>query len=273
MDTCTGLLQLVRPHNIAAAAMSVAAGFMMAGSAPPPWPLLLAAAVSVSAGNTINDYFDRDIDRVNKPGRPIPSGRLSARTVLVLYAAQVLLLAVLCPLLSAPSCAWLAAWVILLFVYSSLLKRLYLAGNLLVSAVASSGFLLGSMSGGAMEAGLPPALLSFPFVLGRELVKDVEDLEGDRACGARTLPAVSGRRTALRLAAILFALLAAAFPVPGLAGMYGPAYLAVMLATVVPILVLCAALSLADRRIRTVSILLKIAMFFGILAFYLGSRG
>ena len=68
-----------------------------------------------------------------------------------------------------------------------------------------------------------------------------------------------------------FTLLAATFPVPYAAGMYGRGYLATVCATVIPILAVSAVLCFARRAPQAVSLLLKIGMFFGVAAFYLGS--
>lgn len=266
-------LQIIRPHNVAAAVLCVAAGYAVAGSGA-SWPMLLlaAAALVTAAGNVINDYFDYDIDAINKPRRPLPSGAVTRGEARWLYILLLIAIAVCIALLPLFEGAWIGAWAILLHWYSSRLKRMYLAGNLLVSAVAASGFVLGAAAAGDAAAGMLPAGLTFFFVLGRELVKDVEDIEGDRACGARTVPVVAGRRAALGAASAIFILLAAAFPVPYFTGTYGPLYLAVMLAAVLPILGLSAGLSLAQRSPGMVSLLLKAGMFFGIAAFYLGAR-
>jgi 4-hydroxybenzoate polyprenyltransferase len=73
-------LQLLRPANVATALADVLAGFAIAGLANPPalpW-LLLATAALYAGGIVLNDVFDRDLDRVERPERPIPSGRIPA---------------------------------------------------------------------------------------------------------------------------------------------------------------------------------------------------
>jgi geranylgeranylglycerol-phosphate geranylgeranyltransferase len=264
---------LIRPHNIAAAVLSVAAGYAVAGGGD-AWPvwLLLSTALVTAAGNAINDYYDIDIDSINKPRRPIPSGGVKPGVALVFYIALLALLAACMIRIPAAQKVWIAAWALLLHIYSWKAKRAYLAGNLLVAAVVSSSFLLGAFAAGATRAGIVPASFIFLFVLGRELVKDAEDVAGDRECGARTVPAVSGPAAALRAAAILFAVLAAAVPLPYMLGVFGGAYLATMLLSVVPILVVSCILCLMGRSPSVVSLLLKIGMFFGVAAFYLGSR-
>jgi geranylgeranylglycerol-phosphate geranylgeranyltransferase len=272
---------LIRPHNIAAAVLSVAAGFAIAGGAAgegqvegAAWPvwLLAATAVATAAGNVINDWYDRDIDAINKPRRPIPSGHVRPRSAVALYVVLLAALALCVTRLPAPEAVWVAAWAFLLHLYSWKAKRLFLAGNLLVASVVSSAFLMGAMAGGDIAAGILPAAFSLMFVLGRELVKDAEDIEGDSRCGAKTVPVVSGQGAALGAAAVIFVLLAAAAPVPYFMSMYSRAYLWTMVLSVVPVLVVSCVMCAGRRAPGAVSILLKIGMFFGIAAFWLGSR-
>ncbi len=265
---------LLRPHNAAAAVLSVEAGHALSsGRISPPWLLLASVAIATSAGNVINDLRDVDIDAINKPGRPLPSGAVSVRAAGVIYYSLLVILLILLLNLPPVQAAWIVLWVILLHVYSVRLKRLFLAGNLLVAAVSASGFLLGAYAGGDISTGFIPAGFTFPFVTGREIVKDCEDIEGDRRCGTRTMPVLLGIRVPLNAAAVIFLLLAVTFPLPYLAGIYGRAYGLIMAVSVTPVLLLSFILSVRKRRPGLVSILLKVGMFFGILAFFFSGKG
>ena len=273
MQRLFNLLLLIRPHNVAAAVLSVAVGYGIASSGMAPWMLLAGVATATAGGNIINDIQDRDIDRINKPWRPFPSRSLSPLSGWVLYAAFIALTILVITRLPIHHAVWIASWVILLHLYSTRLKRIYLAGNLLVSLVSASGFLLGAYAGGAASAGAIPAGFTFFFVMGREFVKDTDDIEGDRACGARTVPIVSGKEKALKISALVFLLLALSFPLPWVVGIYGPLYALIMICTVVPILFVSAWFSWRGRSLDRVSGLLKLGMFCGMLAFYFGPRG
>ena len=89
----------------------------------------------------------------------------------------------------------------------------------------------------------------------------------------RTVPVVSGPGAALYASGAIFALLAAAIPVPWILGVYGNAYIYVMLLSVLPVLVVSCALCMRRKSPGLVSFLLKLGMFFGVAAFYLGSIG
>ena len=272
MRKILSIIIVMRPHNVAAAVLSVAVGFAMTGSTRWPWLVFAAAAFATAAGNTINDIYDVDIDRVNKPRRPLAAGVLSTNAAIGLYAFFFAASVFLMLFLPGHAAVWIGVWIMLLHIYSWRLKRMYLAGNILVSAVAGSGFLLGSYVGGNVGMGAIPAAYTLFFVMGREIVKDTDDIEGDRQCRARTFPIVSGRRAALTTALVLFLALCISIPAPSFAGMYGMTYALIMLLSVVPILLISIWIVLKGRSLGAVSTLLKIGMFFGCVAFYFGPR-
>lgn len=274
MHIIFALIRITRPHNVAAATLSTLVGYRMTMAAGIPWWLLAGVVTATAAGNVINDIQDREIDRINKPLRPIPSGSLPVQAAWYVYGVSVLLALVIGVRLPLEQGLWIVSWIILLHLYSARFKRVYLAGNLLVALVSSSGFLLGALAAGRISAGFIPAFYTFLFVMGRELVKDTEDCGGDRAHGARTAPIVHGERFALRASALIFAILAVTFPLPSVLGHYSSLYGVIMVCSVVPILVVSVFLVLRSDRTALVSSLLKLGMFFGILAFYFGpTRG
>ncbi len=268
MTRFLNLLSIIRAHNIAAALMAVAAGYYMNGKEGFPGALLAAVAFTTGAGNVINDYFDIDIDRINKPERPIPSGSISRRKALYLYGVLLAGVIVVIPLLDTVQYLWILAWVVILHLYSMVFKRRFVIGNLLVSMVTGTGFLLGAYSSGNIETGMIPAVFTFFFILAREIVKDCEDMEGDFFCGSTTIVVVRGRNASMKLAAALFILLAMAFPIPYLAGTYNTSYLVIILVFIVPILVSSAILAFYGKSPGLISILLKLGIFAGIIAFY-----
>ena len=80
-----GFLELTRPANAVATGVLTFTGAFVAGGVGAPTPMVFAVVATVLAtggGNAINDYFDRDIDAINRPGRPIPRGAVSPRSTL-----------------------------------------------------------------------------------------------------------------------------------------------------------------------------------------------
>ena len=204
---------ILRPFNCLMASAAAMIGLALAGGMQPKATLLIFVIVFLvtGAGNAINDYYDRDIDSINRPGRPIPSGRISPpaafRYSLALFLAGCLLAGLVNPI-----CFALAAFnSILLFLYARSLKAMPLSGNVTVSFLTGSTFLFGGAAVGmqGLQANLIPFLLSFLVSMSREIAKDIEDMAGDMVGGARTLPILAGERPA-RLLTAGFALAAVA---------------------------------------------------------------
>jgi geranylgeranylglycerol-phosphate geranylgeranyltransferase len=164
-------------------------------------------------------------------------------------------------------------WTVLLFVYSAKLKTRLLWGNLLVSSVCASGFLVGAALAGSLRAGFIPAALAFCFLMGREIVKDVEDLPGDRAVGAHTLAENLGAPRALAVALLFFVMFALLAPWPYWTQLCNRNYLVVMLLGALPLLAWASWSMMRDhssRNLLRVSWILKVDMFVGVLGFWFG---
>jgi geranylgeranylglycerol-phosphate geranylgeranyltransferase len=194
--TLAGYLKVVRPVNAGVSGLTAALAVLIAtGRLDGPVLLLIAVVTLITgAGNVINDYFDIAIDQVNRPDRPIPAGivsRSGARTyALLLFVAGVLL-----SLGTTPFCALLATFnALLLILYAARLKAVPLVGNLTVSYLAASIFIFGGALAGipGVLVTVPIAAITFLGMVARELLKDGEDIDGDVAGGARTLPMLIG---------------------------------------------------------------------------------
>lgn len=276
MTRLLAFIEITRPHNMLAASLGVVAGYWIAGGreAAGIWPGALITALVTGAGNVINDWYDHDIDRTNKPRRPLPSGRITRRAAVRYYALLCALLTVAAFVtLPIAVAAIVVVWQAALYLYAWRLKRALVAGNLLVASVTSSAFLVGALLAGRPSAALVPVAIAFVFVFSRELVKGAEDVDGDRAAGVRTVAVVMGVERAVMLAAALMVGLALLLPLPTLTGYYGRRYFYAMELLVVPGLLGGAWWMLRRPSRRTynrVSWLLKITMFFGILALALG---
>ncbi|WP_394743055.1 geranylgeranylglycerol-phosphate geranylgeranyltransferase [Natronococcus roseus] len=232
-ETVRGLLELTRPVNVIAASVLTFIGAFVAGGVT-SHPLEVTAAVAatglaVGAGNAINDYFDREIDRINQPERAIPRGAVSPRGALafsvVLFAGAIGLALVL---------PWLAIAIavinlLALVAYTELFKGLPGLGNALVAYLVGSTFLFGAAAVGEVGPAAVLFVLAGVATLTREIIKDVEDLEGDREEGLNTLPIAIGERPALAVATALLIVAVLASPVPYALGEFGVAYLAVVL--------------------------------------------
>jgi geranylgeranylglycerol-phosphate geranylgeranyltransferase len=259
------ILEILRPANCLMAGLAAVTGLVIAGSLDllAASTVFLAAFLVTGAGNAVNDYYDREIDAVNRPKRPIPSRRISPRDALILSSV---LFAVGCLLatLASESCLFIAILnSVLLFFYARDLKAMPVAGNCCVSYLTGSTFLFGGAALGpaGAAANMFPAALSFLATMSREIVKDIEDMEGDRKGGARTLPILVGRPVS-SAAAAAFALLAV---VLSLLAPFGTAYMAII--AVADILFLISMLKIARGDASDSQRALKLGMALALLAF------
>jgi len=269
-------LQLIRPVNVAIGAVSIFLGAFITGTVQPLMKVLLACAsggLITGGANAINDYFDVEIDRINKPHRPLASGRIrprdAIRFAIVLFAVGLLLSLAINP--AALAIATFATGMVAL--YSAKLKGTVLWGNVTVSAVSALAFLYGGVAVGRVGAAWIPAGFALLFHFGREIIKDVEDGEGDRRGHALTLPVKYGERAALSVATAVFVALIGATLLPYLVRIYDSLYLAVVLLgvdTVLLFVIVSMWRNPAPRNLGRLSNLLKADMVVGLVAIYLG---
>lgn len=269
-------IEISRPHNMIAAAGCVLSGYLLTGgrSLGDIWAPFAFTALVTGFGNLINDYHDRDIDQVNKPRRPIPSGRLTPAYVLAVYwvgsIATTLAMLVFVPVRLA---ALMIVWEVLLYYYARTGKRVALVGNLMIASIAASAFWGGAILTGNYGPSGFPMLLAFLLVMGRELVKGAEDVEGDRGAGASTLAVRYGAESSAYSGVVFLLLCVVAAPVPALIEHYGRTYSVVMELLFVPGVLVASLLTLRSPRraaLHRASWILKIQMFFGIVAMALG---
>ena len=275
-DRFRGSLGVVRPVNVLIVGISVAVGAYLSGTLLALKVLLacMSAGMILAAGNAINDVCDSEIDSINNPKRPVPSGLLTRRAASVggifLFSLGILLSWLISPsaLLIAVSCC------ALLVAYAVWLKRQGLWGNLLVSMLTALAFIYGGVAVRNPLGALFPAAFAFLFHLGREMVKDVADVKGDRGVQARTFPVLFGERAGVLFAGAVFALLILVTPLPFILGFYGVFYMIFVLIGVD--LVLAAILvALITRKTwmstSRASTLLKMDMVAGLVALVVGT--
>lgn len=219
---------MIRPLNALVAGCAGVIGYLMATGTIVPGVLILFLVVFLvtGAGNSINDYFDVEIDRINRPDRPLPSGRIRKRAVLT-YATLLFITGVALSFLTSSYCVVIAVFnSLLLIFYAATLKKTPGAGNIAISYLSASIFLFGGAYygiPGVMKV-LPVALITFFAMLAREIWKDAEDIEGDLANRAATLPVIMGVHSAIHLGFAFLICAVAASLVPVL--WWGPYYLA-----------------------------------------------
>lgn len=235
MRRARALLALTRPPNGVMMFLGVLAGhFVSSGRAPdlPSAALAFLTAYCLNGSSmVVNDVVDLDVDRVNAPGRPLPSGAVGVGEALALAVTLGLVGLASSLLLGTVTFAIAAAFYAIALAYNLRLKPLGLVGNAAVSSTVAAPFLFGSaMASGSLEAGATTlAVLAGLSNLGREVVKGIADVEGDRIRGLRTVALSRGERWAAFTGASFVLAAVALSPLPYLLGVLGWAYLPVVL--------------------------------------------
>jgi geranylgeranylglycerol-phosphate geranylgeranyltransferase len=221
----------------------------------------------------INDYYDAGIDAVNRADRPIPAGLVSRQAALW-YAGVLFIAGITASLFTNPLCTGFAMFNSLLLVaYAARLKGMPLIGNLAVAYLTGSVFLFGGAFAGmpGLVRLVPLSVMSFLATMARELLKDAEDVEGDAAGGASTLPLRIGVKKTAYCAFVFTLLSTVASIVPF--WWWGAPYLAMI--GIVDLVLLGAALKAlhcenpACVRSSGVSAVLKYSMFASLIVFTL----
>lgn len=279
-------LELARIHNCTFAGVGVVIGALVAtGGMLVPiqiFPLgFLVAALVAAGGNTINDYFDRSIDRINRPERPIPSGKISPEKALTaaqgFFITGILLSALMgnlyCLLLAMINSAVLVA-------YAGVLKKRGLIGNVTIGYLVGSTFLFGGLSTSVYrpKALLPTELLILVLMaglatVGRELIKAIQDMEGDKKCGLKTFPIVRGRKKAALLAVIFTLAAIVLSPVPYVNRIFGDYYFYPLVVSVVAFSAGATKIAIDQSKngAKKASLAHKVGMGLGLLAFVAGA--
>jgi geranylgeranylglycerol-phosphate geranylgeranyltransferase len=191
-----GLLAITRPVNSLVAGLAALLGYIVATGTIAPLALILVPIVFAitAGGNVFNDLCDLEIDRINRPDRPLPSGKVTPGAAGALATALFAAGLGLTIPAGLPCTVIAVANSLLLVAYARVLKRTVFWGNVAVSYLSASIYPFGGALAGipAMVQTLPLAGITFLAMLSRELLKDAEDVPGDSLAGARTVPIVHG---------------------------------------------------------------------------------
>ena len=278
-------IELARPLNCLLTGAAVLIGAVVTvGNLNIPWQVLtftfLTAAFVAAGGNALNDYSDQEIDHINRPDRPIPSGRITALGALI--TSQVLLMAgIAFTAFLNPYClliAGLNSHVLVLYAWK--LKRWGLAGNLSIGYLVGSTFLFGGFAIASLGATptIPGKLLILVLMaslstVGRELIKAIEDMKGDRKLGLRTFPIRHGADKAAVLAVGFIFAATAISPMPYVLGIFGWQYLVLVMVSIAAFLIaaMIIAQSWEPKAAAKASLACKVGMGLGLLAFMVGA--
>lgn len=268
-------LNISRPINVLITFFSIPVAYWIAGGS-----ILLEALLAASSGalvtagaNAINDVFDIEIDRINKPSRPLPSGELSIYDAKRFWFITSFFAILINFFVNAYALLIVVFAIALLYYYSFKLKQTVLIGNITVSLMTAMAFIYGGVVSENVLRAIIPALFAFFVNLARELIKDIEDIEGDRQKGAVTFAVKYGVRKSIFLSSIILLMLILITIAVALYGSYNISFLyIVFIADLFFIWIVVTLLKdYSLPKIKRASILLKICMVIGLLSIISGS--
>ncbi len=274
MKKVTGYLKLLRPKNAVMSAIGSTIGWLAGGRSDLVHYLIVALVppLVLMGGNAINDFFDFEIDAINKPYRPIPQGIISRKEAFMSYV----LLSFVAVTISLPL-GWIPfiialSFAIIWYFYARTLKAKGLIGNVIVSTGVGFTIIFGhiSASGGISLLPITLALIAFTANLAREIIKTVEDLPGDKKAGLSTVPIKFGIRKTRTLTKGLVALTCLLAFIPFFLRLMNLIYLVFSIISVLMLIyVLLQTNHLSPEIAGSLSKLLKIAMALGLLGMLL----
>ena len=288
------LVKMSRPVNIVIAMVTLVIGYYLLGQMPThengiTWvSLILQAfgfAFAIAFANIQNDIWDLDSDRLNRPERPLVSGKVSvaaarrAWIILLVLTIAVGLADSLMTKTNGTACIFFVLLSVLLVAYNKRLKHIPLLKNMTVAFLCATPLILSlfyptglkasieSTLGISNKIGLlyPAMLFAFLLTTAREIYKDLEDETGDLKAGIMTFPLIAGAPTARRLAGFICIFCWAILPLPVAQGYYPTLFLiitgAIFTPTILSILIFA-----HKRNYRRAQKLVKVAMFAGLIA-------
>ena len=281
MGKLTGFVRLMRPVNCLMMGFAVIVGAILAGFQISTLHLIniafgfMTGFTLCGAAMAINDYYDRAIDAINEPQRPLPSGVVTSREVLLFVAFLSIagfifasIVSILCLLVAAVS-------LIITVTYLTVGKRSGLPGNFLVSACVAIPFVYGSVTAiSTLRLNVILfALMAFLSNTGREITKGIVDVKGDNSEGIKTLAVHFGEQRAA-IGAVLFYVSAIALtPVTWMLGLVSVWFIPFVLVTDVGLAV-CSGILLIDptrEKARTIKKVVLLLFIFGLLAYLFGA--
>ncbi len=283
-------IEITRPINCLMGALTVVIGLLNTRSNVPLDKLTINIILGVftyiflaASGNIINDVYDIEIDKINRPERPIPRGSISlkqAKELFFLYLFIGIILSLVNTLiLSLPLINLALAFFFgfMAWVYAKWGKKSGFFGNIIVGVSFSIGLVYGAYLNTPI---IPPYIFyffitAFSLLVAREIIKGCEDIEGDKNHGVKTLAIKIGIKSSRNIS-VIFVLLAVMFFILPifttiLNFFFFIVFMVIGLIEVGYIIVLMFTSDLRKEDLKKISLLLKIAMFLGLIAFFFAS--
>lgn len=210
MNRLAGFIQLIRPVNDIMMGLAVLSSGLLALHYKFSPNLILGfvtASTLTASSMAINDYYDHEVDAINEPSRPIPSGLIRPKEALI-YASLLGGIGLTAAGYTSPLCLLVATvFFALALLYNTKGKATGLLGNLMVSACIAIPFIYGGLVVGKGATKLLSifALMAFLSNTGREVTKGISDVEGDKRRNVKTIAIRFGPKAAAYTATTFYA--------------------------------------------------------------------
>jgi geranylgeranylglycerol-phosphate geranylgeranyltransferase len=270
-----GYFKLARPFNALGGCLAVLVSGYLAG--PEVWWPVFMAMFPISflsfAAYAWNDYIDLEIDRINKPARPIPSGQVSASGVVIFSIVCTTISLLLAAFINQAALFTVIGLNILIYLYSWKLKCTVLLGNITVAAIIASSVIIGGLAAGNIRPVLSLYVIVFIANLGREILKTMADYRGDLGYNCRTVSTAWGVRTAGQLVTIILGISALAATAVYFFENFNIIYLVVIILGIYPLYIYIAIIinNASAETLEYASRLMKYSFFVWLLALFLGN--
>ncbi|MCU0343327.1 MAG: geranylgeranylglycerol-phosphate geranylgeranyltransferase [Ignavibacterium sp.] len=270
-------LKITRPINVLITFFVVVVAILISQKEQTDLYTILLASIAASlvaaAGNIVNDIYDIESDKISHPKRPLVLSEISIKEAWYLYISLSFISIFIAASLKPILLVIVIISTILLFIYSAYLKKLPLIGNITVAFLTWLAFIYGGYVTGNPGAAIVPAGFAFLINLIREIVKDIQDVEGDKKAGESTFPIKYGFQKSKFLIVISAIILILYTFYPFMTQLYKIEYFIVVMVFVNPLLVLTLKIlydSKNENNLSVVSNMLKLNMVLGLIAIYLG---
>tara|TARA_B100000686_G_scaffold58288_1_gene62579 strand:- start:431 stop:1270 length:840 start_codon:yes stop_codon:yes gene_type:complete len=278
MKYLLGYIMIIRPLNVFLGGLTILISSLIIKYEGPAISIILPVFVVMFftiGANTLNDYFDYEIDKINRPDRAISSGLVLRNQALILSLFSFIIGVLIALRLNKDSqLLSIGVSLPLIIAYNVKLKNYALIGNIIVSLILAMSFIYAGLVFKKTEPLIIPALLAFGLTLIREIVKDLADIKGDKSAGLMTFPIVYGKKKTIILCTILSLFLGIGSFIPFLTGYYNTFYgISLILMVEIPLAVVV--ISLLNKPViltaKRGSKLLKFCTLGGLLSIYIGT--
>ena len=229
-----GVIQLFRPELPFSAGICVVLGEIVAlGGFPSIREALLGFVCGffISGSALVsNDYFDLEVDKVNSPNRPLPSGAVPPSEALLFAAISMLIGLTASFAISLHALILSFVFGVVGILYNWRFKQAGLLGNLMVASSVAITFILGGLAVGQPfnKIVLFFSLTAFLIDLGEEIAGDAMDMEGDRLRTSKSIAIMRGKIVALHISGAVFLLVVLISFIPYIFGWLGITYLVII---------------------------------------------